>query len=102
MASSEVGGDLGLGCKGDGVHGDGGWFERIVCPCLLHVELFNMSHNHSESLEGQSWDNAWQDDGHITLGCVGNKTVSMLSPQCDEHISANTDRDYVMCMSTER
>ena len=34
--------------------------------------------------------------------CVSNKTVSMLSLQCGEHISANTDCDHVMCTSTER
>ena len=62
-----MGGDLGLGCRGDGFHGDGGWFERVVCPCLLHVELFNMSHDHSELLEGQSWDRAGQDGGHSSV-----------------------------------
>ena len=102
MASIEEGDDLGLGCKGDGFHGGGSWFERVVCPCLLHVELFNMSHNHSESLEGQSWDNARQDGGHSSLSCIGNKTVSMLSPQCGKHISANTDLGHVTNTSTER
>ena len=102
MASSEERDDLGLGCRGGGFHGDGGWFERVVCPCLFYVELFDMSHDHSRSLWCKSWDNAGQGDGHSTLDCVGNKTVPMLSLQCDEHISANTDRDYVMCMSTER
>ena len=97
-----MGGDLGLGCRGDGFHGDGGWFERIVCPCLFHVELFNMSHDHSELLEGQSWDRAGQDDGHSTFNCIGNKTVPMLSPQCGEHILAYTNHDHVMCTSTER
>ena len=102
MANSEMGGGLGLGCKGGGFHGSGSWFERVVCPCLSHVELLNMSPDHSESLEGQSWNNAVQDGGHRSLDCVGNKTVSMLSPQCGEHISGNTDRDYVTCTSTER
>ena len=41
------------------------------------VELLNMSHDHSESLEGQSWNNTVQDGGHRSLSCIGNKTVSM-------------------------
>ena len=102
MVSSEEGDDLGIGCRGEVFMVGGSWFVRVVCPCLPHVEPFDMSHDRSRSLGCKSWDNAGQDDGHITLGCVGNKTVSMLSPQCDEHISANTDRDYVTCMSTER
>ena len=102
MANSGVGGGPGLGCKGRGFHGGGSWFGGVVCPCLPHVEPFDMSHDHSRSLWCKSQDNAGQDDGHSTLSCIGNKTVPMLSPQCSEHISANTDRDYVMCMSTER
>ena len=102
IASSEEGDNLGLECKGGGFHGNGSWFERVVFPCLSLVKPFDMSHDHSESVGCKSWDNAGQDDGHITLGCVGNKTVLMLSPQCDEHISANTDRDHVTCTSTER
>ena len=102
MASSEEGGGLGIGCREEVFMVGGSWFERGVRSCLHHVEPFNMSHDLSRSLECKSWDNAGQDDGHITLRCVGNKTVSMLSPQCGEHISANTDRDYVTCMSTER
>ena len=39
MASSEVGGGLGLGCRGGGFHGGGSWFERVVCPCLPHMNL---------------------------------------------------------------
>ena len=102
MANSEMGGGLGLGCRGEVFMVGGSWFERVVCSCLHHVEPFNMSHDCSRSLGCKSWDNAGQDDGHVTLGCFGNKTVSMLSPQCGEHISTNTDRDHVMCMSTER
>ena len=102
MASSEEGDDLGLGCRGSGFCGDGGCFERVACPCLSHVELFNMSHDCSESLEGQSCDNAGQDDGHSTLNFIGNKTVLMLSPQCSKNILANTNCDYVMNSSMER
>ena len=45
----------------------GSWFERVVCPCLFYVELFDMSHDHSESLEGQSCDNAEHDASQETL-----------------------------------
>ena len=43
----------------------------------------------------------WQS---IVIGekCVSNKTVSMLSPQCGEHISANNDFGHVMNTSMER
>ena len=102
MASSEEGDDLGIGCRGEVFMVGGSWFVRVVCPCLPHVEPFDMSHDRSRSLGCKSWDNAGQDDGHSTLGCVGNKTVSMLSPQRSEHISANTSRDHVMRTSTER
>ena len=97
-----MGDDLGLGCRGSGFHGDGGWFERVVCPCLSHIELLNMSHDHSESLEGQPWDGTGRDDGHRPLDCIGNKTVSMLSPQCSKCISANASHNHVIGMSTER
>ena len=56
-------------------------------PLFVPCELLNMSHDYSESLEDQSWDNAGQDDSHSTLDCVGNKTVSILSLQCGKHIS---------------
>ena len=102
MASSEAGGDLGIGCRGEVFMVGGRWFERGVCSCLHHVEPFNMSHDRSRSLGCKSWDNAGQDDGHSTLGCVGNKTVPMLSLQCGKHISTNTSRDHVMCMSMKR
>ena len=102
MASSEEGDDLGIGCRGEVFMVGGSWFERVVCSCLHHVEPFNMSHDCSRSLWCKSWDNAGQGDGHITLGCVGNKTVPMLSLQCSKCISTNTSRDYVTCMSTER
>ena len=102
MASSEEVGGLGIGCRGEVFMVGGSWFERVVCPCLHHAEPFDMSHDHSRSLGCKSWDNAGQGDGHSTLNCVGNKTVPMLSPQCGEHISANTDRDYVTNTSTER
>ena len=91
-----MGGGLGLGCKGGGFHGGGSWFVRVVCPCLPHVELFDMSHDHSESLAAQSWNNAGQDDGYSTLDCIGNKTVSMLSPHCSKHIRVDTNHDHVM------
>ena len=80
----------------------GSWFERVVCSCLHRVEPFDMSHDCSRSLWCKSWDNAGQGDGHITLRCVGNKTVPVLSLQCSKCISMNTGRDHVMCMSTER
>ena len=67
MASSEVGGGLGLGGRGEVFMKGGSWFERGVCSCLHHVEPFNMSHDRSRSLGCKSWDNAGQDDGHITL-----------------------------------
>ena len=67
-----------------------GFFWGVVCPCLPHVEPFDMSHDHSMSLWCKSWDNAGQGDGHRTLNCVGNKTILMLSPQCGKHISTNT------------
>ena len=102
MASSEVRGGLGLGCRGGCFHGGGSWFERVICPCLLHVEPFEMSHDHSRSLGCKSWDNAGQGDGHSTLNCVGNKTVPMLSLQCGKHISTNTSRDHVTCTSMGR
>ena len=102
MASSEEGGDLGIGCRGEVFMVGGSWFERGVCSCLPHVEPFDMSHDHSRSLGCKSWDNAGKGDGHITLGCIGNKTVSMLSPQCSKCISANTDHNHVIGMSTER
>ena len=38
----------------------------------------------------------------IVLDCVGNKTDLMLSLQCGKHISTNTSRDHVMCMSMKR
>ena len=102
MASSEVGGGLGLGCKGRGFHGGGRWSESVVCPYFSHVEPFDMSHDHSRSLGCKSWDTAGQGDGHSTLDCIGNKTVPMLSLQCGKCISANSGRDHVMCMSMER
>ena len=50
MASSKVGGGLGLGCRGEVFMVGGSWFERVVCSCLHHVEPFDMSHDHSRSL----------------------------------------------------
>ena len=102
IASSEMGGGLGLGCKGRGFHGGGSWFERVVCTCFPHVEPFDMSHDHSRSLWCKSWDNAGQGDGHSTLDRVGNKTVPMLSLQCGKCILTNTSCDHVMGTSTER
>ena len=102
MASSEEGDDLGIGCRGEVFMVGGSWFEKGVRSCLHHVEPFNMSHDLSRSLECKSRDNAGQDDGHITLRCVGNKTVSMLSPQCSKCISANASHNHVIGMSTER
>ena len=67
MVSSEEGDDLGIGCRGEVFMVGGRWFERGVCSCFPHVEPFNMSHDRSRSLGCKSWDNAGQDDGHITL-----------------------------------
>ena len=43
MANSEMGGGPGLGCKGRGFHGGGSWFVRVVCPCLPHIESFDVT-----------------------------------------------------------
>ena len=66
-------------------HESGGWLEKVVCPCLSPVELFDISHYHSESLEGQSWDNAGQDDGCSTLIVLTTKLFQMWQVHLDDH-----------------
>ena len=56
----------------------------------------------TKTVSGQSHDFSWSDGHHPGPKCVGNKTVSMLSPERWMHISVNICASNTVQVSIER